>query len=570
MKPEDTRVRQSQLVSTFGVGAIFPSGDHSYLICGLDEWDERCCSPVEEPRLARSLGVSLFRSPSTGARRGDVPVVRFPEYQYCPECRRLARYWEFDAQTMQCQKCIRELTPSRFVACCENGHLEEFPYFQWVHLRVEGAVTWDESAEHSLRLDTRGTSSSLGDIVVKCSCGAPPRDLEGAFGRHAVAAVKACGGLRPWLPGAEPETCDKNLRALQRGSANVWFSSIRSSISIPPWSSPNARLVTKLWDSFEVLDDAAVRSVVEAQAAKNRDIDVEATMALVAHRRGVQGGAPPTEGELRAEEYRALVDGNDGGRDDSFQCLAVDVAASLTGVVAQVSKVTRLREVRALSGFSRVTPVAPAHDPGVGLSLRHRDWLPAIEVFGEGVFVRLEESLLTEWESGTEATERHTMLANAFAARNSGTEGVPSEVPTPRFLVVHTLAHATLKELSLDAGYPVGALRERVYAEKLQAGFLVYTATSDAAGSLGGLAALAQTERFAEILRTAITRARWCSNDPVCSESGPSGSDGLNLAACHACLLLPETSCEHRNILLDRVAIVGVEGGAVRGMLHGV
>ncbi|SEB60520.1 protein of unknown function [Nocardioides exalbidus] len=569
MKPEDTRVRQSQLVSTFGVGAIFPSGDHSYLICGLDEWDDRRCTPIEEPRLARSLGVSLFRAPSTGARRGDVPVVRFPEFQYCPECRRLARYWEFDAQKMQCQECIRELTPSRFVACCENGHLEEFPYFQWVHRRVEGAVTWDESAEHSLRLETRGTSSSLGDIVIRCSCGVPPRDLEGAFGRNAVAMVKGCSGRRPWLPGSEPEACDKNLRALQRGSANVWFASVRSSISIPPWSSPSARLVTKLWDSFEVLDDVAVRTVVEAQAAKNRDVDVESAMALVAQRRGVIAGPPPTEAELRAEEYQALVDGNHGGRQDSFQCVAVDVSPSLSWILAQVSKVTRLREVRALSGFSRVTPVATEQGPSAGLSLRRHDWLPAVEIFGEGVFVRLDEGLVADWESGSEANDRRTMLATAIQARDSDT-GSNVEAPSTRFLAVHTLAHAVLKELSLDAGYPVGALRERIYAEKEQAGFLVYTASSDAAGSLGGLAALADQERMAEILRNAVTRARWCSNDPVCSESGPSGSDGLNLAACHACLLLPETSCEHRNIFLDRVAMVGVDGEATTGMLSGM
>lgn len=563
MKAEETRVRQSQLVSTFGVGSIIPSGDHSYLICGLDDWDERTCAPIEEPRLARSLGVHMFRAPSTGAKRGDVPVVRFPEYQYCPECRRLARYWEFDAQKMQCQDCVRELTPSRFVACCENGHLEDFPYFQWVHRRVDGQVTWNESAKHSMKLVTRGTSSSLGDIVVKCTCGVQQRDLEGAFNRHAVAMVKSCDGRRPWLPGAEPEACDKNLRALQRGSANVWFSTVRSSISIPPWSSPNARFVTKNWDTFEVLDDDSVRKVVEARAQKDRNLDIEGVMALVRQRRGVDGGQPPTDDQLRAEEYLALCDGNDVGAQDTFQCLSVGVSSEIHEVIAQVSKVTRLREVRALQGFSRVTPVTASGTsaPVARLSLQRLNWLPAVEVYGEGVFVRLRDDLVDGWEKGAFATNRHAMLEGALKIRAQESDATTTiEVPTARFLAVHTLAHALLKELSLDAGYPAGALRERIYADGEQAGFLVYTASSDAAGSLGGLAALASEDRFAAILQSATARAGWCSNDPVCSESGPSGSDGLNLAACHACLLLPETSCEHRNIYLDRLTLVGGHG----------
>lgn len=573
MRAEDTRVRQSQLVSTFGVGSIIPSGDHSYLICGLDDWDERTCATIEEPRLARSLDVHTFRAPSSGRRRGDVPVIRFPEFQYCPECRRLARFWEFDAHKMQCQDCVRELTPSRFVACCANGHLEDFPYFQWVHRRVEGQITWDESAKHSMKLVTRGTSSSLGDIIVKCSCGVSPRDLEGAFGRNAVAMVKSCGGRRPWLPGAEAEPCDKNLRALQRGSANVWFATVRSSISIPPWSSPNARFVTRNWDTFEDLDDDQIRRIVERKRKEERSLDSEGVLAVVHQRRGVVAGTPPTDSKLRAEEYLALCDGNDGGSHDTFQCIPADVAHDVQDAVAQVSRVTRLREVRALQGFSRVTPMAASglNAPVARLSLQRLNWLPGVEVYGEGVFVRLQNNVLTAWESGALSRTRHAMLEGAVRVRaqESGADA-SFEAPSAKFLLVHTLAHALLKELSLDAGYPAGALRERIYADDDQAGFLVYTASSDAAGSLGGLAALASERRFGAIFQSALARASWCSNDPVCSESGPSGSDGLNLAACHACLLLPETSCEHRNIFLDRLTLVGGNGLDADGLFDGL
>ncbi|MFF0903446.1 UNVERIFIED_CONTAM: DUF1998 domain-containing protein [Kocuria sp. CPCC 205316] len=563
------RARQSQLVTTYGIGSLFPSGEQSYMICGTDEWDDTWCPAVEEPRLARSLGVHTFRAPSTGRRKGDVPVVRFPMYHYCPKCRRLDRFWNFDAKKMQCTDCLRDLTPSRFVACCENGHIEDFPYFQWVH-RGSGART---SAEHRLTLESRGASSSLADIVVRCACGVPPYSLDGAFSRHALIEIKKCGGKRPWLPEAPDEECTKPLRALQRGSSNVWFGAVRSSISIPPWSSPNAQFVTKHWALLEHFPEDALNAALPGMiaASPHMGVSVDGIIDIIRQRRGLKAAAQPTDQDLRQEEYRALIDGNDGGPLDTFQCVEVDIAPSIETFVQQVCKVTRLREVRALHGFSRVSPMpTDTTNPQLAkLSAHDPVWLPGTEVLGEGIFVRLREQMVSEWEKTVLACHRRDMLATSLEHRAIEAGAPAIEAPTARFLAIHSLAHALLKELSLDAGYPVGSMRERIYAEPNQAGFLVYTASADAAGSLGGLARLAEEDRFANVLLAAVSRAGWCSNDPVCSESGPSGTDGLNLAACHACLLLPETSCEHRNIYLDRVSVIGSmdENGSLAGGL---
>jgi len=553
---ERPKARQSQLVTTYGVGSLFPAGDESFMIVGTDEWDERWCAEVEEPRLARSLGVRTFRAPSVGSRQGDVPAVRFPEYHYCPTCRRLDYFYRFDARKMQCPECDIDLTPSRFVACCENGHIEDFPYFQWVHRGHD--VVGDN---HRLKLTTRGASSSLADIVISCSCGVPAHDMDGSFAAGALQKIKSCSGRRPWLLGVENEACEKPLRVLQRGSSNVWFAAVRSSISIPPWSSPNAQYVTKNWHILEHLPDSAITAAVAAavKSLRSPGLSVEGVLDQVHRRKGLSPDHVPTDAELRSEEYRALIDGNDGGSHDTFQCFAVDLAPELRGFVRQVSKAPRLREVRALTGFSRVTPMpTDSTTPRLArLNAEPRDWLPASEVLGEGVFVQLDDDLVATWENSAFATDRQSQLATSLERRAAESGTKSPEAPTARFIAIHSLAHAVLKELSLDAGYPVGSLRERVYADGDQAGFLVYTASSDAAGSLGGLAALADERRFAQALVAAFNRASWCSNDPVCSESGPSGADGLNLAACHACLLLPETSCEHRNIYLDRVALIG-------------
>lgn len=549
------KARQSQLVTTYGVGSLFPAADESFMVLGLDHWNDRA-PHIEEPRLARALGVSHFRTPPAGHRSGDVPVTRFPLMHYCPRCHRLGRLIDLsEPDTMYCRRCgDTKLVPSRFVACCENGHIEDFPYWSWVH---SGDEIEDPGSGHQMTLRVRGQSSSLSDIVIGCSCGVAPKSLTGAFGRIALQTVTRCHARRPWLA-TDDETCDKPLRALQRGSSNVWFASMRSSISIPPWSTAVYRFVERHWAFLEVMPTEQIAEAIRAMVRHAPGVTVDGVIAVVARRKGILSQSAPTEAELRADEYTALIAGTGGGTaHDTFICEPTTVSDSIDDIVAQVSKVGRLREVRALQSFSRVTPQVPDETRGSApLSESSTEWLPAIEVHGEGVFVRLHEDLVAEWEAGAGASARIALVNAAQHRRDLALDRPDSTPISARFVVLHSLAHILLDEFSLHAGYPSAALRERIYAGPKQTGLLLYTASSDSAGSLGGLAALAEEERFGEIFRSALERARWCSSDPVCAESRGSGSENLNLAACHACLLLPETSCECRNILLDRVCVV--------------
>lgn len=561
---ERPKARQSQLVSTYGVGSLFPAGDQSYMICGIDDWPTAERLRVEEPRLARSLGVSTFFAPSTGRKTGDVPAVRFPVVHYCPGCRRLAEFWHFDQRRMVCPDCERDITPSRFVACCEDGHIEDFPYFQWVH---RGSTT--SGSVHNLSLTSRGSSSSLADIVVSCSCGTKAYSLEGSFARHALRGIKACAGKRPWLPDVPDQPCDKPLRALQRGSSNVWFANVRAAISIPPWSSPNSNFVSQHWVVLEHIPVQELEKLVPPMIAGNPSLDLDGVLDAIRRRNGFGSKADPSDADLRNDEYNALSVGHDGGQLDTFRCIEVDVNDQVGTVVGQVSKVSRLREVRALHGFTRLTanPTESVSPNAAKISDKTPNWLPATEVLGEGIFLRLREEVVANWEASEFASGRVGKVADSMRQKAAESALPVPESPTARFVVIHSLAHALLQELSLEAGYPVGSLRERIYASPGQAGILIYTASSDAAGSLGGLAALSKERVFADSFLRSVARAGWCSNDPVCAESGPSGADGLNLAACHACLLLPETSCEHRNQFLDRVSIIGSPENNAGGLL---
>lgn len=286
--------RQSQLVTTYGVGSLFPSVDQSFMVMGTDYWP-RTSPQLDEPRLARALGVHHFRTPSVGRDAGDMPVMRFPLTHYCPNCHRLGAIQKLqDQQTMFCKRCPgTRLVPSRFVACCDAGHIEDFPYWQWVHARDEDGR---DAKSHELSLRIRGRSSSLSDIVIGCSCGVKPKSLNGSFGKAALMGIRSCSGHRPWLETDSPE-CDRPLRTLQRGSSNVWFGSMRSTISIPPWSTAASSFVEKHWVVLEHIADAALADVLGPMVENHRGVTAQAVQAVMAQRRGLAGRSVPTDAE---------------------------------------------------------------------------------------------------------------------------------------------------------------------------------------------------------------------------------------------------------------------------------
>jgi hypothetical protein len=128
--------------------------------------------------------------------------------------------------------------------------------------------------------------------------------------------------------------------------------------------------------------------------------------------------------------------------------------------------------------------------------------------------------------------------------------------------MLHTLSHLLIKQLSFECGYSIASLCERIYCAedsdgKEMSGIFIYTAGGDSEGTLGGLVRQGRPDAFPRIFKKAITTAKTCSNDPVCILSNGQGRESQNLAACHACALLPETCCEERNAFLDRGMIVG-------------
>jgi hypothetical protein len=386
-----------------------------------------------------------------------------------------------------------------------------------------------------------------------------------------------CRGLQPWQFITEGLAHDLTPEVVQRGASNVHFAHIESAIDIPPESRfsefSEAMIAVTSHPMFAAIMSApdgpvapiAVKVIAEECGVYEADVRTAVT-AEVRRQAGEAHIISPED--LQAAEWAAFVTPQPEGDDrDRFVTKHVDLSAIENGrraspalnlLVDQLDSVVmavRLREVRALTGFSRLEPGAPVVKPDLG---HGADWLPAIEVFGEGIFLSLNEDAVVAWEESPAPSR-----ANVLGQRRD-TSQMAFWLPnvSARFVLLHTLAHLLIRQLGFDSGYASASLRERIYARTPssgapEAGILIYTAAGDAEGTLGGLARQAEPRRLAPSLLALLQRALWCANDPICRDSQGQGMDSLNLAACHACVLISETSCVYRNVLLDRMLVVG-------------
>lgn len=577
------------MITTYGVGSLVAVDNESFIVSGTDSWNVSDAPIIHEHRLANILGVKYFRLPpaSDDTSRDGVRVRRFPLWHSCPKCSILQHVRGFNSPPgkNECGECEEELVPSRFVMACAHGHIDDFPYWKWAH-RNNRQVGETGLCGGTMRLRSSGRTASLRSLLISCSCGVPDVSMEGAFRGKALSDLKVrCDGRRPWLKNAPTEDCSEAPRTLQRGSSVAWQAIVKTALSIPPWSGGLAARLTDHWDELRVMTRDEIKIYLKALTMKESyEFSLDAVVALLDAENHEDEGEDGEQNKdsayvaLRKTEYERLSEGNpesSADRDEQFICEPPKASASalLPYCVSTPMLVKRLREVRALKAFSRVdTPDTHSDIHEAQLSLAPQEWLPAMEVQGEGVFLRLDERRLDAWAQNVAVAARVERIRNNqlrhLRERAKDPKAIPASPTTPRTVLLHTLAHALINEWSLDGGYPTSSLRERLYADDKMAGLLIYTATSDSAGSLGGLVAQGEPARLEKSLPSALNRARWCSADPLCVESEASGAGGINLAACHACVLLPETSCELNNGLLDRALLIGTPEDPSIGFFH--
>lgn len=613
-------IRRGELIAPSGVGAmVMTRRGVSVIIAGLDHWFpsndtdrfEQSEFVVRDLRLEMRLGVQHFMLPPDNRRprRGQpnintsltIPVLRFPQVHVCTSCRILQTIETTDCGKIKCPKCGRGfLEQVPLVAVCENGHLQDFPWREWVHQGGNSACTGD------LILSKSG-ALGLGAQYVSCKgCKAPGRSLAGVLGSlGGTTALEAkldrgrepqdndgqthCRGSRPWLGGfGISGDCDRPLQATLRTSGNVYFGLQESSLFLPEAQDP-VQAVEEMRQLLAQDVDLQARAQI-AEAIGEDPVNIlrlKAPEALKGYSSEVIRRAlncistlednATTQDQwlstLRGREYKTLATDQiyPSAESAAPQVLRVvptnlsDHSALLAKSFRRINLVPRLRETRAMSGFSRaVSNAAMPVDYRKRLMWAEQvgPWLPATVVFGEGFFIEFDRSALDDWKSrnNVEIEKRIAILSAAHAAVVNDGRAKARDI-TPELVLAHTLAHLLINRLVYECGYQAAALRERLYVQPGNGAvaLLIYTADGDSDGTLGGLVRLADPARLSRIFEGALNGAAWCSSDPVCQEVGRRGQgpDSCNLAACHSCAMVPETSCENFNKLLDRALVVG-------------
>lgn len=605
------KIRRSQVISTYGPGAIIDfrssaGAPISSVSTGLDDWDYTAIRKgllneqvINELRLEKKLGVGGFRLPPVGdeltgkrdakgrplKKPRQLPATRFPNWHFCPSCDLLrhTRYWnqEPGKYELSCSDCSGKpgkpknvfVIPVRFIVTCENGHLSDFPWASW--------CDHDEGCAHKKPLKLVTIGAGLSGLFVVCSDCGGKKSLGTAFSHNSLVQIgHSCSGKSPWLPKAA-EICAKPPAVIQRGASNAYFPIMESAISIPPWGDTFEESLGEHWRRLTKIDDRTqVRNYVEQWILDDwsgPSISLDELVAKIDLRLRLLDSVD-TE-NLRVEEYAHLSSGeatDEGEEVPSFQICPEQIPVRWNQHIQHLVRVERLREIRVLKGFTRLTPmdIESAERPMAPLSVDKKNWLPAIEVFGEGIFVGLDEVRLTKWEERDDVQERICKLVEQVERDWKERYGKANPMQldlSARFLMIHTLAHSFITRLSLDCGYSSSSIRERLYVgrgKEPMCGFLIYTSAPDSDGTLGGLSREGRADSIDSTLLHAIQDLEWCSSDPLCSDGFSSYSDSSNLAACHSCCFLPETACEHFNRYLDRALVTGIPGNPSLGYFN--
>ena len=625
-------IRRSQLIAPFGPGAMITvPGGTSLVVAASDMWFQDASSSgrridhnefrIHEWRLQRRLGVSHFRLPPDYREPGwlgsevpnariTIPAFRFPMWHFCPSCKLLALRPTFERGSggrVNCPECeakkgTRYMFQVPFIAMCQNGHLQDFPWREWVHRSISPDCTGP------LRLEATGAATLAGQRVSCDMCHAS-RTLAGITAANpqgtsttlsstlAEGVPFHCMGRKPWLGSDESEPCTLPIRGSLRSASNVYFAHVRSSIYLPRASDDGLQSLLDLLDSYPLstlvkmlsdlgADDSRVRELLRSQhGVRLREFtDAQITKAYqIATASGPEdtlaplgpGEEIPTvddneETDFRRAEFRSLRQPSEGENLTVRLEDPVSYDKEIHKYFARITLIDRLRETRALVGFTRVFPETGQDRQTIGRLIwkkQHENedesWLPAYNVFGEGIFLEFDGTRLEQWETRPEVSERILRLIRRFTEAQQKRR-IRHTTVGPRFVLLHTFAHLLMNRLTFECGYSSAALRERLYVsdnpEASMAGVLIYTADGDSEGTLGGLVRMGTPGNLEPAIRRALEDAQWCSADPVCMEIGRNqgqGPDSCNLAACHNCALVPETACEEFNRFLDRGVVVG-------------
>lgn len=614
------KMRRAQTIQPFGVGAIIDIDGESFVVNDISKW-RRPSQIVELERLNKLLGFkkelrsfSSFENPEE-----SLTVSRFPQWHHCSKCSSLQL---LDKALLdkhgepRCGNCKSKskLSPMRFIAYCNNGHLTEFNWWLFAHSNQQQANTGNCTVYDQIFFTTTGKhGGDFDQMIVKCkACDSPGVSLkrlqDRAIPGHLVYANnQACCGTQPWMVHPKmsrvnrmevAEPCKEvTMKFEPRGSSSIHRPKILSAIDISLKAKESndfdsSALNLLLEDIIEEIGlDLCILSLESDDNKYETKIERYASQANISYEKALEflinsakkklendfGDSNDTEEEVDKKQenllkdeldfFKKRIDVHQDNFDITFESTAT--GSKFTSLLfSHIAKIRRLREIRVLTGFTRGQGLV---DVSVDIS-EERNWLPTIEAFGEGIYFELNKSTITKYfkEHGDEFSKLVRGQQQVLEKLN---DNYLLDIPdSDLFILTHTLSHLLIRQLTFNSGYSSSALRERVFVDpdSNYAGIMIYTSELDAEGTMGGLVDQARIEAINLVLDKLNESAIWCSADPVCRETDSQGFSGLNRSACHCCSLIAETSCTFQNAMLNRLTLggLGKERDEVSGLFN--
>ena len=597
-KQKYTPVRFSHLTSYAGVGAVVRDvNDMLMAVPDIRYWTDKSGKISADfipyvTRITESLNIGKdLRMPPTareiekgGIEGSYLPAVVFPTYAVCSNCGLLHNNpWQksdiYPPEIIKCEKCAGQLEQSTWCAASSIGHLDDVPWHYVCHQNSHHNCKADYSSNYLvLAVDKNGKR------IIRCQrCGSSNK-YDNICGNNKIGVINK---QQPWIY-QKSAIEDHEVEILEINNPGVYLPERVNALVIPPESRMSkGTVVDRLFNNSKLCREIRKIRLPLRKKAKIQEVATEYRCTIKDVQQAfqqIEDGYPSIEnmivGDLFEDEYKAFLTPIDDVQDDEdfvtdhkteqwhdLENQHTDEVLSSIKLVSQLVIAKRLREIQVFKGFYRISQenkdnLVPPDIVG------KCDWLPAIELFGEGLFFTMDEKILSQWEQIGAVRARAAEIATRY--EKSQVTLSQDITITPRFILLHTLSHLLIRELETTAGYPAASLKERIYCSKhaKMAGILIYTAVADIVGSLGGIIESAEPNAFVSLLDGVFKHAQWCSLDPVCTEHEGQGPGWLNRAACHACVLIPEPSCDYNNVFLDRVFIKGSEELGIPNLLE--
>jgi hypothetical protein len=592
-RPEKVQhIRRSQFVTTYGPGAIIEGRQGPRVILTIDRgltkrFNQETLEKFEilDMRMAKLVAnARIFALPTKESEK--VPqnyyiyrTKEFPVWRICTDTKKHKTSVLYNGGNKggKCPECSNVGEPVRFILACPDGHMDDIPWNPAVHGKEHGikCCGW---------FYWRGGGSSVRSIEIECPTCHKKTTMGAIYARGWRCTGRSPEQEHPDSPQGGREKCSSTMKIIQRQATNLRIPEILTLLTIPKYDTPIVKVIQErgVYEIFRVLEDLEELDEEHFRKLINKKIESSTVLKesgeLIDKYISDNGWEQflklyrdllPKDGEYRdmlrdmlIEEFRSLQNASENdytsesGNFSIKKLKKIPVDLPPGRLTFGVAGIELLRTVTVQKGYTRMPYMKSEGEPEsnrmISVAAKEHDsgdkWLPGVESLGEGIFITSSENPLNP----------SIPAVNEWGATKTNSTDEDTRNRDPLFVWWHTLSHALIRTLSLYSGYSSSALRERVYLDdsegQKQGGILIYTVMSGEDGGMGGLTGT--VAGFGDILTNAIKSISLCSNDPLCIEQRITEKN-CNGAACHSCLLISETSCEHRNMWLDRHLILG-------------